>query len=218
MEGVVGGVGVGGEELRALALISLGTTEFWAAGEDPECHLEMGVALARRIRRPFLEFTGLAYQTAAGIYQSFTRAAERGRQAIELAERHGWADEPTAGLAYVILGAMLAWQMRPGEARPWRRRADRLPGRRAAGRTPDRTAHAPHADTGTAAAHSGAPRRRRARRAGPRRPQRPRPRPRGDAHRCRGAAACPRRPARGAGRGRAGPGRLRTGSLAGLAG
>ena len=35
-----------GEELRALALISLGTTEFWAAGEDPERHLEVGVALA----------------------------------------------------------------------------------------------------------------------------------------------------------------------------
>src|SRR5690348_3207677 len=108
-----------GEELRALALISLGTTEFWAAGEDPERHLEVGVALARRIGRPFLEFTGLAYQAAAGMYQSFTRAAERGRQAIELAERHGWADEPAAGLAYVILGAMLAWQMRPGEAGPW---------------------------------------------------------------------------------------------------
>jgi len=115
-----------GEELRALALISLGTTEFWAAGEDPERHLEMGVALARRIGRPFLEFTGLAYQTAAGIYQSFTRAAERGRRAIELAERHGWTDEPAAGLAYVILGAILAWQMRPGEAGPWVQRAERV--------------------------------------------------------------------------------------------
>jgi LuxR family maltose regulon positive regulatory protein len=115
-----------GEDLRALALISLGTTEFWAAGEDPERHLEMGVALAHRIGRPFLEFTGLAYQTAAGIYQSFTRANERGRQAIDLARRHGWADEPAAGLAYVILGAMLAWQMRPGEAEPWVQRAERV--------------------------------------------------------------------------------------------
>ena len=117
---------MGGEELRALALISLGTTEFWAAGEDPERHLEVGVALARWIGRPFLEFTGLAYQAAAGMYQSFTRAAERGRQAIEVAERHGWADEPAAGLAYVILGAMLAWQMRPGEAGPWVQRAERV--------------------------------------------------------------------------------------------
>ena len=115
-----------GEELRALALISLGSTEFWTAGEDPERHLEVGVALARRIGRPFLEFTGLAYQAAAGIYRSFTRAAERGRQAVELAERHGWADEQAAGLAYVILGAMLAWQMRPGEAGPWVQRAERV--------------------------------------------------------------------------------------------
>src|SRR5262249_37330749 len=113
------------EELRALALISLGTTQVWAAGEDPERHLEMGVALARRLGRPFLEFTGLAYQTAAGLYQSFTRAAERGRQAIELAQRHGWADEPAAGLTYVILGAMLAWQMRQAEAEPWVQRAER---------------------------------------------------------------------------------------------
>jgi len=117
---------VGGEELRALALISLGTTEFWAAGEDPERHLEMGVALARRIGRPFLEFTGLAYQAAAGIYQSFPRAAERGRKAVELARRHGWAEEQAAGLAYVILGAMLAWQMRPGEAESWVQRAERV--------------------------------------------------------------------------------------------
>jgi LuxR family maltose regulon positive regulatory protein len=115
-----------GGELRALALISLGSTEFWAAGEDPERHLEMGVALARRIGRPFLEFTGLAYQAAAGIYRSFTRAAERGRQAVELARRHGWADEQAAGLAYVILGAMLAWQVRPGEAESWIQRAERV--------------------------------------------------------------------------------------------
>ncbi len=115
-----------GEELRALALISLGGTEFWAAGEDPERHLEMGVALARRIGRPFLEFTGLAYLAAVEIFQSFARAAERGRQAIELAERHGWADEPAAGLAYMILGATLAWQIRPVEAEPWVQRAERV--------------------------------------------------------------------------------------------
>ena len=55
-----------GEELRALALISLGSTEFWAARfEEAERHLEQGVALARRIGRPYLEFTGLAYQAAS---------------------------------------------------------------------------------------------------------------------------------------------------------
>ena len=42
-----------GEDLRALALINLGITEFWAARlEEAERHLEQGVALARRIGRP----------------------------------------------------------------------------------------------------------------------------------------------------------------------
>ncbi len=43
-----------GEELRALALVSLGVTEFWAARLEPaQRHLEQGVALARRIGRPY---------------------------------------------------------------------------------------------------------------------------------------------------------------------
>src|SRR5262249_56524357 len=47
-----------GEELRALALISLARTDYWAARfEDAERYLEQGVALARRIGRPYLEFT-----------------------------------------------------------------------------------------------------------------------------------------------------------------
>ena len=42
-----------GEDLRALALISLGIAEFWAARfEEAEPHLEQGVALAHRIGRP----------------------------------------------------------------------------------------------------------------------------------------------------------------------
>jgi LuxR family maltose regulon positive regulatory protein len=115
-----------GEELRGLALISLGITEVWAAQfEVAERHLEYGVALARRIGRPFLEFSGLAHQAVIEIYRSFPLAAERCTQAIELAERHGWADEPTAGTAYVMLGAVLAWQGRAEEAEPWVERAER---------------------------------------------------------------------------------------------
>ena len=216
-----------GEELRALALISLGSTEFWAARfEEAERHLEQGVALARRIGRPYLEFTGLAYQAAVEIFRSFARAAERSRQAIELAERHGWTDEPAAGIAYVILGAVLAWQGRPEEAEPWVQRAERtlraeaepaaglavryvrgllelargrdadaLAAFQAAERLAGRLA-APHLlvppDAGTAGARPGAPRRDRARRAGPRRPRRPGPRPRGDAHRRRRCCGSPR--------------------------
>jgi len=115
-----------GEDLRALALINLGITEVWAARlEEAERHLEQGVALARRIGRPYLEFTGLAHQAALEMYRSFARAADRSRQAVELAERHGWTDESAAGVAYMVLGLALAWQGRTEEAEPWVQRAER---------------------------------------------------------------------------------------------
>src|SRR5260370_10904397 len=57
--------------------------------------------------------------------RSYVAAVERGRQAVELARRHGWTDEPAAGIAYMALGAVLAWQGRPGEAEPWIQRAER---------------------------------------------------------------------------------------------
>ena len=117
---------VAGEDLRALALINLGSTEFWAAQvEEAAPHLEQGVALARRIGRPYLEFTGLANQAALETYRSFARAAERSRQAVELAERHGWTDEPPAGIAYMMLANVLAWQGRLADAEGWLQRAER---------------------------------------------------------------------------------------------
>src|SRR5215469_3596871 len=106
-----------GEELRALALISLGSTEFWAARfEDAERYLEWGVALARRIGRPYLEFTGLVYAAASELFRSAALAAEHSRQAAELAERHGWTDEPAAGLASLNVARLLVRQGRLEEA------------------------------------------------------------------------------------------------------
>ena len=115
-----------GEDLRALALINLGIAEYGTARfEGAEPHLEQGVTLARRIGRPYLEFTGLAYQAAIEVSRSYTRGAERGRRAVELAERHGWTDEPAASIAYQTLGGALTGQGRPEEAEPWVQRAER---------------------------------------------------------------------------------------------
>jgi LuxR family transcriptional regulator, maltose regulon positive regulatory protein len=115
-----------GQDLRTLALISLGITEVWT-GQFPEAerHLERGIALAHRIGRPFLEFMGLAHLAAVEMFRSYARAAERSRQAIELAERHGWASDPAAGTAYMALGTILTWQGRLAEAEPWVQRAER---------------------------------------------------------------------------------------------
>ncbi len=115
-----------GTDLSALALISLGGTEFMAtSSKDAERCLESGIALARRIGRPYLEFTGLAYQAPHQSYHSFERAAELGRQAVELAERHGWADDPAVGVACQTVANMLVWQGQPDEAETWVQRTER---------------------------------------------------------------------------------------------
>ncbi len=114
-----------GEELRALALISLGSAEYWAAGEDAGRYLQRGLTLARRIGRPYLEFTGLAQQAAVVLYASFTRSAEHARAAVELARRHGWTSDPAFGFASVVLGAVLFWQGQLDEAEAWIQRAER---------------------------------------------------------------------------------------------
>jgi LuxR family transcriptional regulator, maltose regulon positive regulatory protein len=116
-----------GEELRALALISLGITEVWAARfEEAQRHLDQGVALARRIGRPYLELTGLAHRAPVEVGRlPYARAEKRGWQAIELAERHGWTDQMAAGQAYAFLANALAWQGRLDEAEAWVQRAER---------------------------------------------------------------------------------------------
>ncbi len=102
-----------GDDLRALALIDLGIAEVWTAGfDEADRHLEQGVALAHRIGRPFLEITGLAHWAHVQSWRSFPLGAERGRQAIELAGRHGWTEEPIAGIAHVALGMALVAQGR----------------------------------------------------------------------------------------------------------
>ena len=115
-----------GADLSALALISLGSTECWAtASGDAGRYLDRGIALARQGGRPYLEFTGLAYQALHEVYHSFARAAERGRAAVELAERHGWTGDPAAGMACTAVAVVLVWQGQPDAAEPWVQRAER---------------------------------------------------------------------------------------------
>jgi LuxR family transcriptional regulator, maltose regulon positive regulatory protein len=108
------------EELRALVLISLGVAELWSLRVvEAEAHLDQAVALARRIGRPFLEFYGLAHWGVVASFRSPALAVERGRQAIELARRHGWSEDPRVAFAYPMLAAALTWQGELGEAERW---------------------------------------------------------------------------------------------------
>ena len=116
-----------GEDLRAAAFISLGLAELWTFRfEEAERHLKQGIALARRIGRPYLELHGLAHGAHGMLlFRPGASYAEWSRQAIELAERHGWGEEPLAGMAYVQLGIALLDQGRLEEAEPWLERAER---------------------------------------------------------------------------------------------
>ena len=109
-----------GEDLRALALISLGVNEVRAFRfKDADQHLEQGVALAHRIGRPYLELTGLAHGAELAAFRSYTRGAQRSRQAIELARQHGWSDEPFVAVAYTVLGGAMISQGRLAEGERW---------------------------------------------------------------------------------------------------
>ena len=114
------------EDLRALALISLGSAELWALRDrEADRHLEQGGSLAHRIGRPWLEVCGLAHGGWAASFRSFTLAADRFGQAIELADDHGWTEEPIVGPAYAGLGAIRVWQMRLDEAEELLEQAER---------------------------------------------------------------------------------------------
>jgi hypothetical protein len=63
------------------------------------------------------------------LFRSYTLGAQRSRQAIDLARRHGWTEEPAAGVAYLALGmAMVALhQARMAELARIRSSRARLP-------------------------------------------------------------------------------------------
>jgi LuxR family maltose regulon positive regulatory protein len=118
-------LGLGGD-LRMLALIDLGVAEMWTARfEEADRHLQDGIALARQLGRPYLEVTGLAHWAQLLSWRSLPLGVRRGTEAIELAGRHGWTDEPVAGLAYLALGVAEVIQGRLEDADRSLERAER---------------------------------------------------------------------------------------------
>ncbi len=80
-------------DLRAVALMNLGIVEAWSLGnQDSERHLQEGADLARKIGRPYLEVACLAELAFASKIEPFATTQRRCREAIALAEQHGWGD------------------------------------------------------------------------------------------------------------------------------
>jgi len=123
-----------GSDLRAVALMNLGTVETWSLGlPDAERHLREGAVLARAIGRPYLEIGCLAQLGFAYIFHdpgepkadAFATTQRRCREAIELAERYGWGTEPVIAPALMTLAGTLVLLGEFDEGERWLRRTER---------------------------------------------------------------------------------------------
>ena len=98
-----------GSDLRAVALLDLGTAEAWSGLPDAERHLREGAVLARGIGRPYLEISCLAQLCFASKIQSFTTIQRYSREAIALADRYGWGAESIVAPALIALAGTMVW-------------------------------------------------------------------------------------------------------------
>ena len=115
-----------GSDLRAVALMNLGTAEAWSLGlPDAERHLREGAVLAREIGRPYLEVGCLAQLGFASKIHPFATTQQRCREAIALAERHGWGTEPVIAPALITLAGTMVWTGEFDEAERWLQRTER---------------------------------------------------------------------------------------------
>jgi LuxR family transcriptional regulator, maltose regulon positive regulatory protein len=119
-----------GSDLRAVALGNLGTAEAWSLeppdAPDAERHLREGADLARQIGRPYLEVGCLAQLGFASlVLHSFATTQRRCREAIALAERHGWGAEPVIAPALIMLAGTMIWTGEFDEGERWLRRTER---------------------------------------------------------------------------------------------
>jgi LuxR family maltose regulon positive regulatory protein len=113
-----------GSDLRAVALMNLGTAEAWSLGlPDAERHLREGADLARKIGRPYLEVSCLAQLGFASKIRPFGTARRRCLEAIALAERYGWGTEPIVAPALVTLAGVMVWTGEFDEGERWLQRA-----------------------------------------------------------------------------------------------
>ena len=115
-----------GVELEAFALVNLGIAESWTLRlADAEEHLELALALARRLERPYLEVNCLV---TLGTVTNLTRrpqlAEQHLREAVAIAERLGWMTLPIVGIADVNLAAVLINRGQLEEGEEFLRRAD----------------------------------------------------------------------------------------------
>jgi LuxR family maltose regulon positive regulatory protein len=100
-----GGDLAGGDDLRALALLNLGIAEVWTGAlEAAGRHLQAGLAAARRAGRDGLVVNFLGQLAAVTAGSRLGEGVRLAREALALAERRGWSQNPSTACAYLVLG------------------------------------------------------------------------------------------------------------------
>jgi LuxR family maltose regulon positive regulatory protein len=113
-------------ELRTVALMNMGIVEMWTLDlGEAEKHLEEAVRLARRTARPYLEVGCLAHLGFFANAHSLAKGRKRCREAITLAESHGWGESHVVAPALVSLGGKLVWSGEYDEAENLLERAEK---------------------------------------------------------------------------------------------
>ena len=114
------------EALRAAALLNLGVAELWSARfDDAQRHLQLGLEVARRAGRPWLAISPLGHLAVAGPWTGGSCSAGFGlaEEAVQLAEAHGWGDDPVLVTALAAGALNLLWLGHLDEAELWLERA-----------------------------------------------------------------------------------------------
>ena len=111
-----------GNDLRAVALMTLGTVEASLGLADAERHLRDGAVLARKIGRPYLEVRCLVQLGSASKIHPFATTRRRCREAIALAERYGWGAEWYMAPALITLADTMVWTGEFDEGERWLQR------------------------------------------------------------------------------------------------
>jgi LuxR family maltose regulon positive regulatory protein len=109
-------------DLRAVALMTLGTVEASLGLADAERHLHEGAVLARKIGRPYLEVRCLVQLGFASKIHPFATTRRRCQEAIALAERYGWGAEWYMAPALITLADTMVWTGEFDEGGRWLQR------------------------------------------------------------------------------------------------
>jgi LuxR family transcriptional regulator, maltose regulon positive regulatory protein len=99
-----------GADLRAVALMNLGIAEMWSlALDDARGHLEEAAAIAHNADRAYLEVGCRAHLGFTVVPRSFAASQALHSEAIDLADQHGWAEDPVIAPALAASGGLLVF-------------------------------------------------------------------------------------------------------------